>query len=82
MDRGSAFAVVWTGLLLLMMVVSVAWAVNDLRTGSARLNMMFGSRVRRDEEPFEFWLAVGSKLLILPVGAFMLWFASDMFWGH
>tara|TARA_Y100000991_G_scaffold211069_1_gene193129 strand:- start:285 stop:533 length:249 start_codon:yes stop_codon:yes gene_type:complete len=81
MDSFNAFGLFWSGGVLLMMAVSTAWAINDVKKGSARLNMWgFGNRVARDEEPFEFWLAVGSKFLMLPVGCFMLWFASDMFW--
>jgi hypothetical protein len=81
MDSFDAFGLFWSGGVLLMMVVSTAWAINDLKSGSARMNWMgFGDRVHRYEEPFEFWLAVGSKFLVLPVGAFMLWFASDIYW--
>ena len=81
MGSFDAFGLFWSGIVLLMMVVGVLWGINDLKTGSARLNLMgFGDRVRREEEPFEFWLVVGSKFMILPVGAFMLRFASDMIW--
>ena len=52
----------------------------DEQLVSHLVERLLGNRVARDEEPFEFWLAVGSKFLMLPVGCFMLWFASDMFW--
>lgn len=66
--------------VFVMTVVSVLWGINDLRRGSARFNFWgFGERVSREDEPFEYWLAVGSKLAPLPVGIFMLWFGSGMF---
>ena len=81
MDSADAFAWFWSGGVVIMMLVSTAWAINDLKVGSVRMNLWWsGGRVSREVEPFEFWLAVGSKLLVLPVGAFMLWFASDMLW--
>ena len=80
--RFDAFGIFWTGGVLIFTIVSVLWAINDLKRGSARLNFWgFGERVSREDEPFEFWLAVGSKLLALPVGIFMLWFASGIFWS-
>ena len=80
--RFDAFGIFWTGGVIVMMVVSLLWGINDLKRGSARLNFWgFGERVSRDDEPFEFWLAVGSKFMALPVGAFMLWFASGIFWS-
>jgi len=79
--RFNAFGIFWTGTVVVIMVISLLWAVNDLKRGSARLNFWgFGERVSREDEPFEYWLAVGSKLAALPVGAFMLWFAAGMFW--
>jgi len=80
--RFDAFAIFWIGGVLLFTVVSVLWAINDLKRGSARLHFWgFGERVSREDEPFEFWVAVGSKLLALPIGIFMIWFASNMFWN-
>ena len=68
------FGVVLTG------VVNFAWAINDLRTGSARM-FWYGARINRTDEPFEFWLAVGSKFMAVPVCGAMLWFAySTIFW--
>ena len=81
--RFDAFGVLWTGGVLLFMIVSVVWAINDLKRGSARLNFWgFGERVSREDEPFEFWIAVGSKLLALPIGVFMIWSACDIFWSN
>ncbi|MXO90042.1 hypothetical protein [Pontixanthobacter aquaemixtae] len=81
MDTVDAFGYFWSAMVVIMTIVSVAWGINDLKTGSARLHLMgFGNRVDRDKEPFEFWFAVGSKFMMLPVGIFMLWFASDFFW--
>jgi hypothetical protein len=48
MDSFDAFGLFWSGGVLLMMVVSTAWAINDLKSGSARMNWMgFGDRVHR-----------------------------------
>jgi hypothetical protein len=75
-----AFTLFWCASVALIVVVHVAWAINDLKRGSARLHFWgFGERVSREDEPFEFWIAVGSKLIVLPVGVFMIWFAMDMF---
>jgi hypothetical protein len=79
-NQFDAFAVFWCTMVGLIVVVNVAWAVNDLKRGSARMHFWgFGERVSREEEPFEFWIAVGSKLIVLPIGSFMIWFAMDMF---
>lgn len=80
MNEFDAFGIVWCSLVGLAIVVNVAWAFNDLKRGSAR-NHWFGARVERAEEPFEFWMAVGGKLIVLPIGAFMLWFGSGIFLG-
>ena len=80
-----AFMIFWCAMVIIMTVVNVAWAINDLKQGSARFGWGWwgqGERVNRDDEPFEFWLAVGSKFAALPVGLFMLWFASGMFWNQ
>jgi hypothetical protein len=74
--EADAFIYFWMGGVVLMMCIGLAWGLNDLKKGSARLSWVgFGRRVSRNEEPFEYWIAVGSKFLVLPVGAFMLWFA-------
>ena len=60
--------------IALMIVVCLAWGINDLKRGSARSNWFgFGARVTRADDPFEFWIAVGSKFLGVPVGLFVLW---------
>lgn len=79
MTRVSVFLIVWCAMVALIAAVSVAWAINDLKKGSARFGV-FGQRVERAEEPFEFWLAVGGKLLAAPIAVFMLWFALSG-WG-
>jgi hypothetical protein len=80
MDRFFAFQYFWLGGVALIGIVNIAWAINDLRTGSARLNLWRGGgRAVRYEEPFEFWLAVGGKLLTgLVVAPFMFWFGLGM----
>ena len=77
-----AFMIFWCAMVVLITAVNFAWALNDLNRGSARFGwgwLARGERVRRDEEPFEFWVAVGSKFLALPVGIFMIWFALTTF---
>jgi hypothetical protein len=78
MNNGTAFLIFWCAMVVLMGAVNLAWGLNDLRRGSARL-YWHGTRVEREEEPFEFWLAVGAKFLAVPVTAFMLWFAWSNF---
>jgi hypothetical protein len=73
-----AFLVFWCMLVGLAGITNLAWAINDLKRGSARMHW-YGQRVQRREEPFEFWMAVGSKFLAVPVTAFMLWFALSDF---
>ena len=79
MDEFHAFGYFWLGMVTLIIGVNVAWALNDLKVGSARMGWM-SARVRRDEEPFEFWLAVGGKLVgALLVGPFFIWHGLQMF---
>jgi hypothetical protein len=77
MSAPDLFPYVWLGLVALIGVVSPVWAINDLRQGSARLGWHSG-RVSRDEEPFEFWLAVGGKFLALPMSIFMFSMGLEM----
>jgi hypothetical protein len=77
-SRFDAFGVFWCIGVALIGCVNVAWGINDLKRGSARMSW-YGNRVDRGEEPFEFWLAVGSKLAALPFCGFMLWFGSGIF---
>ena len=79
MTKVSVFLFVWCTMVALMAIVSFAWAINDLKKGSARFGF-FGQRVERAEEPFEFWLAVGCKFLAAPMAVFMLWFALSGWW--
>ena len=77
--RGSdLFPFVWLTMVTIFGIVSVAWGINDLRSGSARLGQWSAARVRRDEEPFEFWLAVFGKLGGGLVACFMFYFGLDM----
>jgi hypothetical protein len=68
-------------MVVLITVVNFAWAINDLNRGSARFGWGWrrSERINREDEPFEFWLAVGSKLVAVPVGIFMVWFALGTF---
>ena len=47
------------------------------KVGSARMSF-YSTRVTREEEPFEFWLAVGSKFLAVPVTVFMFTMGLQM----
>ena len=78
MNEFDAFGIVWCTGVALAIIVNTAWAINDLKKRSAR-NHFFGQRVERAEEPFEFWMAVGGKLIVIPIGIFMLWFGSGIF---
>ena len=73
MTAFDAFPYIWLAGVAIMVIVNVAWAINDLKKGSARLSW-YGSRASREEEPFEFWLAIVGKLAALPIGMFMFWF--------
>ena len=75
------FIIFWTTMVLVIVAVNFAWAINDLNKGSARFGWGWrgSERVSREEEPFEFWLAVGSKFAAVPVGGFMIWFALTSF---
>ena len=75
MNDAQVFQYFWLAMVGVIGMSSLAWAVNDVRSGSARMHWG-GARVRRDEEPFEFWMAVGSKTLGVVVAGFMLWFGS------
>ena len=78
MTHVDSFLIFWCVMVFLVGAVNLAWAVHDLRRGSARPSW-YGERVEREEEPFEFWVAVGSKLIAVPVTGFMLWFALSNF---
>jgi hypothetical protein len=71
----------WCTMVAIITVVNFAWAINDLNRGSTRFGWggRRSDRISREEEPFEFWVAVGSKLIALPVGIFMIWFALSNF---
>ena len=74
MEGANEFGWWWASAIIVGIALSTAWGLNDLRLGKARFNMFgLGERVSREDEPFEFWMAVGSKLIVLPVGAFALW---------
>jgi hypothetical protein len=81
MKQVDAFLVFWCVLVVVITGVNFAWAINDLNRGSARFGWGWrrSERISREEEPFEFWMAVGSKLIALPVGIFMIWFALTGF---
>ena len=82
MKHVDPFIIFWCTMVLGIVVVNFAWAINDLNRGSARFGWSWwrqGDRINREEEPFEFWLAVGSKFAALPVGIFMIWFALSSF---
>ena len=81
MKQADTFLVFWCGMVVIITGVNFAWAINDLNRGSARFGWGWrkSERISREEEPFDFWVAVGSKLLALPVGIFMIWFAVTGF---
>jgi hypothetical protein len=64
----------WRAGIAVFIAVNLAWGINDLQRGSARMSW-YGSRVERSEEPFEFWLTVLGKFVALPIGGMMLWFS-------
>ena len=77
------FPFVFTGLVLFFMVWNIILVRSELRSGIARLHVWpSGQKIMRDEEPSQFWFAVSTKLIVIPVGLAMLWMSSDMFWGH
>ncbi len=78
MNNVGAFLIFWCSLVALFGIVHFAWGIHDLRRGSSRMGW-YRDRVKRDEEPFEFWVAVGSKLLAAPVAVFMIWLALSSF---
>jgi hypothetical protein len=71
------FPYFWLLGVALIGLINVAWAINDLKLGSARMSW-WSSRADRKSEPFEFWLAVGGKFAALPIAAFMFWFGLGM----
>ena len=75
------FVIFWCTMVIVITGVNFAWAINDLNRGSARFGWGWrpSDRISREEEPFDFWVAVGSKLAALPVGIFMIWFALSNF---
>jgi len=73
-----AFNWFWRAMVLAIVGINVAWGRNDLKRGSARLSW-YGSRVDRNEEPFEFWLAVLGKFASVPVGIMMLYLSFSAF---
>ena len=81
MKHFDPFIIFWCALVLVITAVNFAWAINDLNRGSARFGWGWrgSDRISREDEPFEFWLAVGSKFAALPVGVFMIWFALSTF---
>jgi|GEM_PF-2888831 len=82
MDKINAFSFFWSGIIIFMMGASLILAIAELKSGQARMQMWFANeRVSRDDEPAHSWVAAISKLLVFPIGAFMLWFASDMLWS-
>ncbi len=78
MNNFDIFPYFWLSGVLIFGVVSSAWAINDLKVGSARMGQWSKSRVSRVEEPFEFWLAVGGKFIGSIVACFMFYFGLDM----
>ena len=72
------FPYFWLGMVMLFGLISVAWGINDIQKGSARLGQWSSSRVKRDEEPFEFWLAVVGKFAGGIFACFMFYFGLDM----
>ena len=81
MKHVEPFMIFWCAMVVVITVVNFAWAINDLNRGSARFGWGWrrSERINRKDEPFEFWLAVGSKLAALPIGIFMIWFALSAF---
>ena len=77
MSAGDAFPYFWLALVAAGGIVNAAWAINDLKRGSARFSW-YSSRANRDDEPFEFWMAVLGKFAAVPVTGFMFWFGLDM----
>ena len=77
-NQFDAFGIFWCLLVATIGLMNGAWAVNDLKRGSARLSW-YASRVDRNEDPFEFWMAVISKMVGVVVSGFMLWFGSSIF---
>ena len=81
MKQVDPFIIFWCAMVVVITVVNFLWAINDLNRGSARFGWGWrrSDRINREDEPFEFWLAVGSKFAALPVGIFMIWFALTTF---
>lgn len=77
MSNFDIFPYFWLTLVTLIGVGNVAWAVNDLRVGSARMSWM-SSRADRKNEPFEFWMAVVGKFLGGIVACAMFYMGLDM----
>ena len=78
MKNFDIFPYFWLALVTLTGAGNVAWAINDLRVGSARMSWM-SSRADHSAEPFEFWMAVGGKFVGGIVACFMFYMGLDMF---
>jgi len=76
-NRFDIFPYFWLGVVTLIGTMNVAWAVNDLRVGSARFSWM-STRASREEEPFEFWMAVLGKFAGGIVACVMFYLGLDM----
>ena len=74
---GDVFPHFWLSMVAIMGTVSLFWSINDLKTGSARLSW-HSDRVTRADEPFEFWIAAGGKLLGFVVAIFMFTMGLEM----
>jgi hypothetical protein len=79
MEHFDIFPYVWLTGVVVMGATSLACAVNDMKVGSARMGYWRGARVKRNEEPFEFWVAVGSKFFASIMACFMFYMGLDMF---
>jgi hypothetical protein len=63
--------------LVLVGLGNLVWATNDLVTGESRI-ALFSQGYERDEQPFDYWVRVGMKVVSAPVAGLI--FFSSGFW--
>jgi hypothetical protein len=71
------FGYFWLSGVAFMGLFQLAWAINDWRSGIARLGFV-GGRYERSEEPFNFWMTMIMHFAGVILACFMFWFGLDM----
>ena len=71
------FPYFWLALVAFMAGFQLVWVIRDLKAGNTKLSWM-SARLTREDDPFEFRMAIVMKFVGIVVACFMFAFGLQM----